>query len=367
VSTAHGRLSLPLGLLAAAVVVLIALRAPAQVPSRSTVVLVRSDPPDPNLGEAYLRMHGELRAAGFDVSPEASLQNLEPTQAQALALTVQALRPAAVIGIFENPNGGLEFWILDARSGRTAVGRIARGGESERAPEILAISAVELLLASLSELDIKPAREPAEAPTALPPGSASASTSFKPPQLSAEQAGTSKDRAHRLHFGFELGVGASIATGGGGVAWLPALRLQWAPLPALRVRLSGLGLGTHPEISGPGGSARTTQGIALADAVLRPWDLPHVCPQLSLGAGAYYFQVEGRSAQGSAEATASKWSAALDFGAELAWKQHRRLEVLFGAHALFAEPYPSIRFFDVQKATAGRPTIVFSATAAGWL
>ncbi len=365
-STAHGRLSLPLGLFTAAVVFLIALRAPAQVPSRSTVVLVRSDPPDPNLGEAYLRMHGELSAAGFDVSPAASVQTLEPTRAQALALTVQELGPAAVIGIFENPNGGLEFWILDARSGRTAVGRMARGGESERAPEILAISAVELLLASLSELDIKPARG-AEAPSTLPPASASASTSLKPPALAKEQADLSKVRAYQPHFGFELGVGASIATGGAGVAWLPAGRVQWAPLPALRVRLSGFGLGTHPEISGPGGRARTTQGIALADAVVRPWDLPHVCPQFSLGAGAYYFQVEGRDAQGSAEATASKWSAALDFGAELAWTQHHRLELLFGAHALFAEPYPSIRFFNVQKASAGRPTIVFSATAAAWL
>ena len=359
-TTARGRLGLALGLLTASVVFLIAVFALAEVPGRSTVVVIRADPPDPSLAEAYLRMDGELRAAGFDVRPAASLQNVEP--AQALTIAAEELGPAAVIGIFESPSGGLEFWILDVRRGRTAVKRMARGGESGRAPEILAISAVELLLASLSELDIKPAQGPAAAPSALPLASASAGAALEPRRPSR---GSSKDRANEPHFGLELGLSAAIA--GGGVAWLPAFRLQWAPMPPLRVRLSGFGLGTHPEIAGPGGSARTTQNIALVDVVLRPWDLPRLCPQFSLGAGTYYFQAQGRSVQGSEEATASTWSAALDFGAELAWRQQHHLELLLEAHALFAQPYPSIRFFNVEKATAGRPTIILAATVAGWL
>jgi hypothetical protein len=345
-------------LASAAAVFLLALFALADVTNRSTVVLVRADPPDPNLAEAYLRMHGELRAAGFDVRPVAGMRDVEPSKALAMAAED---RPAAVVGIFENSAGALEFWILDVRGGRTAVKRIERGGEAARAPEILAISAVELLLASLSELEVKPATAGASSAQG-PLASASASASSAPSRLPPEQA-SPKDP----QLGFELGLSSALSTGGAGVAWLPLARLQWAPMPPLRVRLSGFGLGTHPEIRAPEGTARTTQGIALAEAVVRPWDLPALCPQFSLGAGAYYFQIEGRGVQGTEQATASRWSPALDAGAELAWRQRYHLDLVFGAHALLAQPYPSIRFFDVQRATAGRPTIVFSAALAGWL
>jgi hypothetical protein len=334
-------------------VLLFAIFALADVSNRSTVVLVRAEPPDPNLAEAYLRMHGELTAAGFDVKPAAALQNVEP--AKALAKAAEEHGPAAVVGIFENSSGGLEFWVLDVRSGRTAVKKIERGAESARAPEILAISAVELLLASLSELEVKP----------RPLASASASASSVPPPPLAESP--PNDRANEPHFGVELGLGSAWAAGGAGVAWLPVARLQWAPTPPLRVRLTGFGLGSHPEISAPEGTARTTQAIGLAEAVFRPWELASICPQFSLGAGAYYFQIEGRSLQGVEQATASRWSAAVDAGAELAWRQRYRLELVFGAHALLAQPYPSVRFFDTQRATAGRPTVVFSAALAGWL
>jgi hypothetical protein len=356
VSANRGRFSFRWGAVTAVVLLLIAFGALAEAP-RSTVVLVRADPPDPNLAEAYLRMNGELRAAGFDVMPAVGTRNVEP--AKALAMAAEEQGPAAVVGIFESSSGGLEFWILDVRSGRTAVKRMERGGEVSRAPEILAISAVELLLASLSELEVKP--------TSVDGGQgpiASASASAAPSRIVEEPTST---RANEPHFGFELGLGSSLSTGGAGIAWLPTARLQWAPIAPVRLRLSGFGLGTHPEISAPEGTARTTQAIALAEVVVRPWDLSSTCPQFSLGAGAYDFQIEGRSVDGTEQATASRWSAAVDLGAELAWRQRTHFDFVLGAHTLWAEPYPSIRFFGVPRATAGRPTIVFAATIAGWL
>jgi hypothetical protein len=344
-------------LFAAAALFLFARVALADAALRSMVVLVAAEPADPNLDGAYLRMRGELSAVGFAALPIASAQNVDP--ASALSLAAEGLSPAAVIGIFENPSGALEFWILDVRSGKTAVKRMARGGDAGRASEILAISAVELLLASLSELDIKPESAPAApAPKPLEP----AKLARVPPR---EAAGGSTARPPR--FGLELGLGAAVATGGVGVAWLPAVRVQWSPVRALRVRLSGLGFGTRPTVSKPEGSARTSQDIALAEAVFRPWDFTRVYPQFSLGAGAYYFEVAGQSLPGSVGATASQWSAAFDLGAELAWRQQSHLELLVGAHALFAQPYPAVRFFGVEQANAGRPTIVLSATVAGWL
>src|SRR6185503_9219954 len=131
---------------------------------------------------------------------------------------------------------------------------------------------------------------------------------------------------------------------GAGVAWLPAARLQWAPLPVLRARVSGLGLGSHPEITSSAGVARTSQAVLLTEVVLRPWSSWRLAPQLSLGSGAYYFQIEGRSTRGDLGATASRWSAAVDGGVGLSWRQHRQLELVLEAHALLAQPYPSIRF-----------------------
>ncbi len=325
---------------------------------RSTVVLVLPEVPDSDLAEAYVRVQGELRAAGFEVKPTLGPRDSEPSRA--LTLAAEELQPAAVIGIFESPSGALEFWILDVRSGRTALKRMVRGGDAARAPEILAISAVELLLAGLSELDIKPAPDVAERPAAPPAPAASTSARGPEPRGSED--------AEPRRWGLELGLATAASTDGAGVAWLPAARLEWAPLPVLRARLSGMGLGTHPEISGTGGSARTSQAMVLTEVVLRPWATWNVAPQLSLGSGAYYFGIEGQStAAGVSGRAASRWSAAVDAGAGLSFELHHRLELLLEAHALLAQPYPSVQFLGTEQATAGRPTLIFSAMVAGWL
>jgi hypothetical protein len=360
VSAPRGRLGLACGLLLVVALLLIAALASSAPAQRSTVVLVVPELPDADLAEAYVRMHGELRAAGFEVKRAASRQELEP--ARALAVAAEELAPAAVIGIFDNPSGALEFWILDVHSGRTSLKRLARGGDPARAPEILAISAVELLLAGLSELDIKPAPETSAAPPSSSPAASRTKTTGDAKPSRPER------RAAALRWGIELGMAAAASADRAGVAWLPAARLQWAPLPVLRARVSGLGLGTHPQVAGPGGVARTSQAMLLTEVVVRPWELSGLAPQVSLGSGAYYFQIEGRSTQSSSlGATASQWSAAVDAGLGLSWRLHRHLELVFEAHALFAQPYPSIRFAGAEQASAGRPTLVFSATVAGWL
>jgi hypothetical protein len=365
VSVPGRRLGFAWGVLVAAAVLLVAWVAPGAVPSGSTVVLVLPDLPDADLAEAYVRIQGELRTAGFDVE-EAALPR-DPDPAKALASAAEERSPLAVIGIFENPRGALEFWILDVRTGRTAVKRMARGGEPARAPEILAISAVEVLLASLSELDIKPAPsstdESAASPRAAASGGAPTDRAAVPEHPSEADASKQGDR--ELHWGLELGIGSAVGSYGASV--LPAARLAWSPLPILRARVSGLAFGTRPEVTGPGGFARTSQAIILAEVVLRPWDLRALAPQISLGSGAYHFRIEGHSIDGNQGATASQLSAAVDAGAGIAWRQQRHVELAFEAHALLAQPYPSIRFFGVERATAGRPTLLLSATVAGWL
>jgi hypothetical protein len=326
-----------------------------------SVVVVRPDTTDARLAEALTRIQAELRVAGFDVTIVSKPRDVDAQSPNA------EVTPAAVIGISGDAETGLEFRIADRRTARTVIRKMAPEGESgRRAPEILAIYAVELLLASLAELDIKPA--PAEPPAA--PETA------KPPPVTAPPPPEQKPRARApepvapaaaRRIGIEPGFGVAVSPGGVGPALLPIARLQYAVLEALQLRLTGAGLGTRPEISGDAGIARISQGIVLVEALARPYESRWVSPKASLGAGAYYLGVKGRAAQPLEGLSTSLWSAALDIGVGLSSRRISAFEISFEAHALLAYPYPRIRFVDEQKASAGRPTLLFTATVVGWL
>lgn len=328
---------------------------------RPSVVVVRPDATDPSLAEALTRIEAELRIAGFDVmiaDPESAFVEARPERG-----------PAAVIGIFGDAMSGLEFRIANRRTGQMVVRRMAPEGETgKRAPEILAVYAVELLLASLAELDIIPASPEPEPPAPPPPPApapAPAPAAAEP--RSATPAIEPIKKTDRSRFGIESGVGVAVGTGGVGPAVLPIARFQYAAVPVFHLRLTGAGLGTRPEISGDAGTAHISQAIVLAEAIARPYKGKWVSPSISFGAGAHYFGVEGRAALPLEGQSASLWSAALDLGVGVASAQSSLFELALEAHALFAYPYPSVRFVDERKATAGRPTLFITATVAGWL
>jgi hypothetical protein len=328
----------------------------ADLAPRPSVVVVCPDATDASLAEALTRIEAELRIAGFDVIlADGQSVNVE---------TQQERGPAAIIGIFGDAISGLEFRIANRRTGQTVFRRMAPEGETgQRAPEILAIYAVELLLASLAELDITPASpEPEPAP---PPAPAPATAPAKPEPRGNTRAIEPVTDPSR--FAIESGVGVAVSTGGVGPALLPIARFRYAAAPIFHVRLTGAGLGTRPEISGDAGTARISQAIVLAEAIARPYKGRWVSPSISFGAGTHYFGVEGRASEPLEGQSASLWSIALDLGVGVSSARSSLFEFALEAHALLAYPYPSVRFIDERKATAGRPTVFITATVAGWL
>jgi hypothetical protein len=319
-----------------------------------TVVLLRPEPADPALSEALIRMEGELRADGFEVKivPRA----LDRSPLESIDVAGRALAPAAIIGIFGDRKVGLEFWIADRLTGKKVVRRLDAESVDGAAPETLAIRAAELLRASMVELDITP-NTPTSRPNASQPAPPVA------PALSGAQAvGPVPSRV-----ALEVGVGTALGLDGIGPSFVPIVRLQWAALSTLRVRVGGFGFGRPAGISAPQGSAAISQDTATVDGVFLPRPLATLSPRLSFGVGASHFGVEGRGIAPNEGTNVSRWLAAVDAGLGVAYRRNTFIEVALEAHAIFLEPYPIVQIGNQTNATAGRPTILLSATLAGWL
>lgn len=110
---------------------------------RPLVALLRPDPPDPALGQVFVRLEGELRTAGFDVTIVSRAPDEEPQAA--IERASETLAPAAIIGVFGGNLGGkdagteagMQLWVADRLTGRSVVRRLNASGESgARASEI---------------------------------------------------------------------------------------------------------------------------------------------------------------------------------------------------------------------------------------
>ncbi len=319
-----------------------------------TVVLLRPEPADPALSEALIRMEGELRADGFEVKIVPRPPDRSPRES--IEVAGRDLAPSAIIGIFGDRQAGLEFWIADRLTGKEMVRRLDAESVDGAAPETLAIRAAELLRASMIELDITPN-------TTAPQPRAPQPTSPTSPSLSgAQSVGPVPSR-----IAVEAGIGAAFGLEGLGPSFMPIVRLQWAALPILRVRVGGFALGRPAEISAPQGSATIAQDTAMVEGIFLARPLAAISPRLSLGVGACHFGVEGRGISPNEGADVSRWLAAVDAGLGVAFRRNALVEIAIEAHAIFLDPYPIVRIGDQKNATAGRPTFLLSATLAGWL
>jgi hypothetical protein len=87
---------------------------------------------------------------------------------------------------------------------------------------------------------------------------------------------------------------------------------------------------------------------------------------VSLGAGVLYLEAEGHETAPYIAGDAHRFSAAADAGVGLRMPlRPRRVELGVEFHALLAQPYPVVRFFDNEVARAGRPSLLASVTLLG--
>ncbi len=317
--------------------------------ARPLVALLRPDPPDPDLGQMFVRIEGELNAAGFDVTIVARAPDEAPQAAIERASETHA--PAAIIGVFGGSLTGMELWVADRLTGRSVVRHLNASGESgTRASEILAIRAAEQLSASLIDLDLAPK----PAPVAPSPNTATPAP-----------APRSERPAERSRFRVELGIGTLFSFEGAGPTVTPVGRVSWAALPSWELRMTGAGLGTYSSVSSPSGSATFSQDLLLVETVLSPSKPGVLALRASLGAGTMHVGVEGHGAGSVQGLDTSIWVAAVDAGVGLGYRRAAGVGFAFEGHAVFTSPYPVVRLLDETQATMGRPTIFATAALTG--
>jgi hypothetical protein len=326
------------------------------------VILLRPPAAPATVGEALVRLRGELLVEGFDAQVvEAEIATGADTRAslERIAPTLSATAVVAVVA--GSDPASAELWVVDRVTGKTVVRRVrADPKETARIAEVLSVRAVELLRASFLELAIssRPPVDAVDAPVPTTP----AVTRFATEPLAEPD----------WRWAVEAGGGtlAAIAPDGLGVGneFVPVARVEHAFGPRLCARVTFAGLGTQARADTPRGYADVSQSVILAEALVRFRRGRRLEPTLSLGAGTLRLAAEGHESAPYVATSGERWSAAADAGVGLRIPlRPRRFELGIEVHALLAEPYPVVQFFDVAVARAGRPSLLSSVTLLGGL
>ena len=320
--------------------------APQQSPK---VILVRPPVAPPAVTEALVRLRGELVAAGFDaevveqalgVDVRTSLEKLSPASAGAATALV------AVVASAEP--GNAELWVIDRVTGKTVLRRVNAGAtDPPRVAEVLSVRAVELLRASFLELAIG----------APPANNAPPSTPV------VERWATATLEEADWTWAVEAGGGTAYAVDGPWNVILSVARLERALGQRFCARVSFAGLGTSARVDTPQGYAGLSQTILLAEVMVRFRRGNRIEPLLSLGAGTLRLAADSHEAAPFVAVSDARWAAAGDLGVGVRIPLRRRkFELGIEAHALFAQPYPTVRFLGNDVALAGRPSLIGSVT-----
>jgi hypothetical protein len=335
---------------------------PATTPAPAPKVILLRPPSVPAaVSEALIRLQAELTVEGFDAQVtdvdlgtdvRASLEKVAPTMAATAVVAVVAGDDPA----------SAELWVVDRMTAKTVVRRVHADPKAARVAEVLSVRAVELLRASFLELAItsRPAPDVVEVPLPTEP----VVTRF----VTEELAEAEPDWRWAVEAGGG-GVGAVQGASAGTTLmgeFLPVARVQRAFTSRWCARVTFAGLGTQAHVDLPGGYADVSQTVLIAEALVRFRRGRRFEPVISLGAGILRVEAEGHETAPRTGLSTWRVSAAVDAGVGLRVPlRPRRVELGVEFHALLAEPYPTVRFFQTDVARAGRPSLLASVTLLG--
>jgi hypothetical protein len=323
------------------------------------VILLRPPAAPATVSEALVRLRGELMVEGFDAEViERALGADTRTSLERLAPTMAATALVAVVA--GSDPGSAELWVVDRVTGKTVVRRVRSDpAAAARIAEVLSVRAVELLRASFLELAISSRPVTDAVDEAIPP----------PPAVT--RFATEPLAEPDWRWAVEAGGGAIGAVSGAGdgigTEFIPVGRIQHAFGPRLCGRVTFAGLGTQARVNTPmGGYANLSQSILLLEALVRFRRGRRLEPIASLGAGTLRLSAEGHETTPYQAESGARWAAAADLGVGVRIPlRPRRFELGVEAHALLAQPYPTVRFFDTEVARAGLPSLLGSVSLLG--
>jgi len=351
---AIGRAAIPLFVLA----LVVSARAWA-APSR--VVVLQSTAASAVARRCLRLIRAELSAGGFDVAAVDAAPTDDPI-ALAKAMRAQG-DAAAIIGLLGDPAGPRgELWILDRLGEKAEVRRLpVPTDEGERAAEVLAIRAVEVLRASALRFMTEAKRAetpPPAAPEPAPPVPTVRAAAVPAPAAAAPR---------RRLFGVEMGVSVLATPGQLDPAAVPVVRLRAALGGRWMARLSLAGLGTQPRLETTRGTAAVTQTFGLGELGLAFRNEHRLMPMVLLGGGVLHVATDARGIAPFVGQRDAQWSAVISAGGGVVAALGGRLAIAWEAHLLLAAPHPVVRFADWEVATLVRPALWTTLTLVSWL
>ena len=237
-------------------------------------------------------------------------------------------------------------------TGKSVVRRVSFQPLAAKAPETLAIQAIELLRASFVEIDLS---------TSARLGGAKAA----PAVVQFVEGARTSDRLGR--FVVEMGGAAAMGVNGIGAAIMPMAGGGWAVRPRFLAQVSVAGMGSRASVRATDSSAQVSQAFALLGAAYRFRAGKPLQPFIALSGGALHTSVEGQADWPLQGRHASQWSFLLDGGLGASLSLRYRFFASLAVHAQMAEPYPAIRFEGLVVAKVARPTILLTLAVGAWL
>lgn len=341
----------------------------------SRVAIVK--PRDARDQEAIVRLEAELRAGGFEVTVLTAQRGMEPReQVESVQLDPP---PFAIIAITRTATGAAaDVWVADRLSKKTVVRRL----ESADQASAMAIRAIELLRASLLEVEADPeaklpedvARwmreddvqpqpqpqvQPQPQPVPLMPPAPLPRVLVPPPSLQRPPAFVAPATPERA-VGYDsatvsvapgLLVGALID-----VAFVPTIRAS-VPLPrSFFVRATMLGTVIDNTLEAEAGTARVRQDLMLAEVGRGFGDADDLfVPLLSLGVGAYHLGARGHAEPPFDSLGGDVWSFAMTAGGGITLRLADPLALILEAHMVIVLPRANVRIGEETLGPHGLP------------
>lgn len=307
------------------------------------VALVRPADDDAVLIDAFNRLHAELRIHAFEpLVLEATTTTRDPDGLAMAAQRADAL--ACIAFVRHDGKTAVEVWLADRVSGKITMRTLELSHTSD-ASSVLAIRAVDLLRASLRELDLVE-RPPPEVVGVDPrpvPEAVQALTAAPEPLWSLRAEGTL-------------------------VLDRPALGPAFGPSLGVTRRLSDridLGL----TVAGPllfgswktnEGAASVRQQLAWAEVRMHAFHSRALKLGANLALGEHYLYAQGQARSPLMSRTDDVWSFLFGFGLHAQWNMVTRVAVILSVRGLILTPRPGVGIG--QRSSALALPVLYAAT-----
>jgi hypothetical protein len=313
-----------------------------------SVVLLELETPSPRSEETQTRARAELVAAGFRVIVKRREHGDTRTSLE------QAMRESgSVAAIAINAQTGssvAEVWVSDRLTGKLSIRPVETGGAQDT-PSLLAIRSVELLRASLIELE-NPSKDVPVVET--------------PPEIAAftRRREVEATTSAREGFGIEVKAVGIITTDPITPAFAPGIGVTYVSAPGFGARVSWTGPSVGGGIDGALGKARLLQGLAIAEALfVPPLDAP-IYVTFNTGIGLYYVSASGDLADPELAKSEDAAALAFSFGAGFGFPITEAFSLGVEAFGAITVPRVAIDMGAENVGSVGQPVLGVALGAA---